>query len=115
MEGVVVIAGTGLPGTGTSAGAAGFVGPKPVPQSVMVSPGLAGTVVTPAPKNPAGAIQVAPMVATGYLPHGKKAGEYFCKFTLKGALVPLPLLTITFTAPELASTGASTLSCVALI
>src|SRR5205085_6908485 len=104
-------------GVGRSGGGAGLVGPKPVPQRTIVSPGLAGVVVTPASKNPAGAYHFNPVpsVATAYFPQGKNAGENCCNATLKGALVPLPLLTTTFTSPMAAPAGATIFSCCGLV
>src|SRR6476469_7310179 len=115
MAGFAVIAETGSEGTSTSAGGAGSTGPKPVPQSVIVSPGLAGADVCSEPKNPAGATLVSPFMAAAYFPQAKNAGENFCIVTWNGVEVPLPLLTMTSTVPVFAPAGASTFSCVGLM
>ena len=50
-------------------------GPKPVPHSVTVSPGVAGADARQDPENPAGAALTVPIVAMACLPHRKSAGE----------------------------------------
>src|SRR5579871_608423 len=91
---------TGLAGTSTPAGGAGDTGPKPVPHSVTVSPGFAGTVGNIGPKKLGGASHVAPSAAAAYLPpQVKNAGENVCSATCIGALVPDAFDTTTFTGP----------------
>ena len=55
------------------------------------------------------------MVATAIFPPRKECRRKLLHRTLNGAHVPLPLLTMTSTGPVLASAGATTLSCVALM
>ena len=78
-----------LPGN-TPAGTVGLVGPRPVPHSVMTSPGLAGPVVCPEKVPFLAAIVKSLCVATGWLfGHGQNAGATVSTVVVKAALVPV--------------------------
>src|ERR1019366_873180 len=96
-------------GTATPAGAAGIVGPNPVAQRMITSPGLAGVVVAPENVPALTAKLKSWRVATGWLPgHGKKAGPYWLAVVGNAALVPPAVVTVTEVGPG-ATSGASTL------
>src|SRR5438552_17907735 len=79
------------------AGTAGLVGPNPVPQRMITSPGLAGTVVLPA-KVPFLTAQLKSWrVATAALPGQRKnAGLAVWELTVAGAPAP-PVAVVTLT------------------
>ena len=94
----------------------GVVGPKPVPQRISTSPGLAATVVAPA-KVPFFTARLASelRVATTWLfGHRKNAGACATTVAVTAALVPLGVVTVTGTGP-VPTSGACTLICVELM
>src|SRR5712692_8492867 len=99
----------------TPDGTAGFVGPKPVPNSSKISPGLAGRVVTAEPNNPGGPRNVAvpsafaTKAATYFRAAGsnmKNPGDSLMSCVTWALLVPLELVTVTLIEPSLGSSGA---------
>src|SRR5450432_325766 len=97
------------------AGTGGLVGPKPVPQRVNTSPGLAATVVAPA-KVPSLAARLASsrFATTWLLGHRKNAGACCTTVAVNAALLPFPLVTVTGTGP-VPTSGACTLIWVGLM
>src|SRR5260370_9244555 len=88
----------------------GVVGPKPVPQRINTSPGLAAIVVAPA-KVPFFTARLASelRVATTWLPgHRKKPGDCATTVAVPAALVPPGVATVTGTGP-VPTSGACTL------
>src|ERR1039457_740814 len=79
---------TGFEGGSTPGSTVGLVAPKPVPHRMIVSPGLAGTVVTSS-NRPAGATRLkSGRVATAYLPlHRKNPGDTTCNCAVPAGLV----------------------------
>src|SRR5690349_18230782 len=77
-----------LAGICTPKGAAGVVGPKPVPQRMITSPGFAGVVALPSVPFFTASVK-SWRVATGYFPPQRKnAGSTEFEFTVAAALVP---------------------------
>src|SRR5579883_663682 len=98
-------------------------GPKPMPYSTIVSPGLAGREVTPA-KAPTGPTKVWPSVnvaVTYWLPptfhagSASSAGWSGLTVMLAAALVPFPVLTVTGCGPVPTPAGTSAFTCPGLI
>src|SRR5437016_2521511 len=88
----------------------GLVGPKPVPQRINTSPGLAAAVVAPA-KVPFFTARLASelRVATAWLPgQRKKAADCATTLAVAATLVPAAVVTVTGTGPVPMS-GACTL------
>src|SRR5438128_11841253 len=83
------------------AGAAGLVGPNPVPHRIMMSPGFAATVVAPANVPAFAAKEKFCRVATAWLPgHKKNAGPCAIADTAVNALLAAPATaTVTDTGP----------------
>src|SRR5688572_16495150 len=93
---------------------ADFAGPKPVPQRMITSPGLAAVVVTPSKVPFLTANVKSWRVATGYFPaHRKNAGAIVVELTVEAALVPPELLTVTDIVP-VPTSGATALIWVGL-
>src|ERR1035437_4591610 len=96
------------------AASGGMVGPKPVPQRISTSPGLAATVVAPG-KVPFLTARLASelRVATAWLPgQRKKAGACTTTSAVTATLVPVGVVTGTGPAP---TSGACTLICPGLM
>src|ERR1700722_5667261 len=103
------------PGVSTPTGAAGVVGPKPVPHRMIVSPGFAGTVVEPA-NVPlfAAKLKSCRVATTWLLGHGKNAGPNGLDVTVNAALDPAEFFTTTCCEPEPTS-GTTKLICPGLM
>src|SRR5438552_1649295 len=96
-------------------GAAGAVGPKPVPMSTMVSPGLAGTVATLGNAPAFSAMLESRWVAATYDgSHWKNAGETADIGTASGGIAVAPPTIRISPGPGMISTGTRALIWVGL-
>src|SRR6266481_514399 len=106
----VLSAGTCMPGV-----TAGLVGPNPVPQRMITSPGFAATVLVGAKVPSFTARLKSCRVATVYFPtHRKNAGWTCWAVAVTAGLVPPDVVTVTGMLPSPTS-GASTLICSGLM
>src|SRR5271154_3796334 len=79
----------------------GLVGPKPVPQRMIVSPGLAATVGVPKVPFLTASVKSGKWDAMGCpLGHSKNAGPYWLEVTMNVLLVPPLVATVTGREPN---------------